>query len=149
MGVGEALVSLLDEKARPSITQRVYVMPPAGQIGPITPEQRQALLSSSLVAGVYEQAIDRESAYEKLRGRATGSADAAEAARSGSDAGAVRAPAAQTETVLRVCLDLFADEASRRALEARVRAVNFVDALPLLLARISELGEDSSKSGAG
>ncbi|NDB25967.1 MAG: hypothetical protein EB021_11110 [Gammaproteobacteria bacterium] len=62
--------------------------------------------------------------------------------------GAVRAPAAQTETVLRVCLDLFADEASRRALEARVRAVNFVDALPLLLARISELGEDSSRSGA-
>jgi len=92
LGVGEALVSLLDEKARPSITQRVYVMPPAGQIGPITPEQRQALLSSSLVAGVYEQAIDRESAYEKLRGRATGSADAAEAARCGSDAGAVRAP---------------------------------------------------------
>ncbi len=92
LGVGEALVSLLDEKARPSITQRVYVMPPAGQIGPITPEQRQALLSSSLVAGVYEQAIDRESAYEKLRGRATGSADAAEAARSGTDSGAVRAP---------------------------------------------------------
>lgn len=62
--------------------------------------------------------------------------------------GAVRAPAAQTETVLRECLDLLADEASRRALEARVRAVNFVDALPLLLARISELGEDSSRSGA-
>ena len=62
--------------------------------------------------------------------------------------GAVRAPAAQTETVLRECLDLLADEASRRALEARVRAVNFVDALPLLLARISELGEGSSRSGA-
>ncbi|MFM8796692.1 MAG: helicase HerA-like domain-containing protein, partial [Betaproteobacteria bacterium] len=48
--------------------------------------------SGSLVAGVYEQAIDRESAYEKLRVRATGSADAAEAARPGSDAGAVRVP---------------------------------------------------------
>ncbi len=81
LGVGEALVSLLDEKARPSVTQRVYILPPAGQIGPITPEQRQALLQGSLVAGVYEQAVDRESAYEKLRGRAVGSADAADALR--------------------------------------------------------------------
>jgi hypothetical protein len=79
LGVGEALVSLLDEKARPSVTERVYILPPAGQIGPITPQQRQTLLQNSLVAGVYEQAVDRESAYEKLRGRAVGSADAAQA----------------------------------------------------------------------
>jgi hypothetical protein len=79
LGVGEALVSLLDEKARPSVTERVYILPPGGQIGPITPQQRQALLQGSLVAGVYEQAVDRESAYEKLRGRAVGSADAAQA----------------------------------------------------------------------
>ena len=78
LGVGEALVSLLDEKARPSITQRVYVLPPAGQIGPISPPQRQALMEGSLVAGVYDAAVDRESAYEKLRGRAAGSGDAAE-----------------------------------------------------------------------
>ncbi|OYU27640.1 MAG: ATP-binding protein [Burkholderiales bacterium PBB2] len=70
LGVGEALVSLLDEKGRPSVTERVFILPPGSQIGPITPEQRQALLKSSLVAGVYEQAVDRESAYEKLRGRA-------------------------------------------------------------------------------
>ncbi|MEY4413586.1 MAG: hypothetical protein RIQ53_879 [Pseudomonadota bacterium] len=70
LGVGEALVSLLDEKGRPGITQRVYVLPPGSQIGPITAEQRQALLQGSLVAGVYEQAVDRESAYEILRGRA-------------------------------------------------------------------------------
>ena len=67
---GEALVSLLDDKGRPSVTERVYVLPPGSQIGPITPEQRQALLQESLVAGVYEQAQDRESAFEKLRGRA-------------------------------------------------------------------------------
>lgn len=76
LAVGEALVSLLDEKGRPSVTQRVFVLPPGSQIGPITPEQRKALVASSLVAGVYEKAIDRESAYEKLKGRGVASADA-------------------------------------------------------------------------
>jgi DNA helicase HerA-like ATPase len=77
LGVGEALISLLDEKARPGVTQRAFVLPPASQIGPITPAQRQALMQNSLVAGVYEKAVDRESAYEKLKGRAVQSADAA------------------------------------------------------------------------
>ena len=70
LAVGEALVSLLDTKGRPSETERVFVLPPGSQLGPITPEQRQALLQNSLVAGVYEKVVDRESAYEKLRGRA-------------------------------------------------------------------------------
>ncbi len=70
LAVGEALVSLLDAKGRPGVTERVFVLPPASQIGPITPQQRQALMAQSLVAGVYEKAVDRESAYEKLRGRA-------------------------------------------------------------------------------
>jgi hypothetical protein len=69
LGVGEALVSFLDGKGRPCMTERVYVLPPASQIGPITPEQRQALLADSLVAGVYEKVVDRESAYEKIKGR--------------------------------------------------------------------------------
>ncbi len=77
LAVGEALVSFLDEKGRPSITERVYVLPPGSQIGPITPEQRTALLASSLVAGAYEKTVDRESAYEKLKGRAVAGADAA------------------------------------------------------------------------
>jgi hypothetical protein len=68
--VGEALVSFLDAKGRPSVTERVFVLPPGSQIGPITQEQRQALRASSLVAGVYEKTVDRESAYEKLKGRA-------------------------------------------------------------------------------
>ena len=67
--VGEALISLLDEKGRPSMTERVFVLPPGSQIGPITPAQRQALMQNSLVAGVYEKVVDRESAYEKLQGR--------------------------------------------------------------------------------
>ena len=79
LAVGEALVSFLDSKGRPSITERVYVLPPGSQIGPITPPQRQALLQSSLVAGVYEKHVDRESAYETLKVRA--GAAAAEAAK--------------------------------------------------------------------
>lgn len=66
LAVGEALVSFLDEKGRPSITERAYIVPPGSRIGPISAEERQALLKQSLVAGVYEQTLDRESAYERL-----------------------------------------------------------------------------------
>jgi len=69
LGVGEALISFLDEKGRPTIVERAYVCPPQSQIGPISPEQRATLLQTSLVAGTYEKAVDRESAFEKLRGR--------------------------------------------------------------------------------
>ncbi len=79
LAVGEALVSLLDEKGRPSITERVFVRPPGSQIGPITAEQRAALIAGSLVAGTYEKAVDRESAYEILKGRVAPAAAAAPA----------------------------------------------------------------------
>ncbi|MBS0291609.1 MAG: DUF853 family protein [Proteobacteria bacterium] len=69
LAVGEALVSFLDPKGRPCETERVYVLPPGSQIGPITDAQRRALIAGSLVAGTYDQPVDRESAYEKLRGR--------------------------------------------------------------------------------
>jgi DNA helicase HerA-like ATPase len=69
LGVGEALISFLDAKGRPSVTERVFVLPPGSQIGPITPEQRKALIAGSLVAGTYEKTVDRESAYEKIKGR--------------------------------------------------------------------------------
>ncbi|HLL19880.1 MAG TPA: helicase HerA-like domain-containing protein, partial [Rubrivivax sp.] len=77
LAVGEALVSFLDAKGRPSVTQRVYVLPPGSQIGPITADQRQALIANSLVAGNYEKFVDRESAYEKLKGRASATATTA------------------------------------------------------------------------
>ena len=83
LGVGEALVSMLDEKGRPAITERVFILPPGSQIGPITPEQRQQLLKDSLVSGVYEQTVDRESAYEKLKGRAAASPTSAPTAGGG------------------------------------------------------------------
>ena len=92
LAVGEALISFLDDKGRPSITERVFVLPPGSQIGPITPEQRQALIAGSLVAGVYEKVVDRESAYEKLKGRGVASAEAGdrltEAAQQGGGAAA-------------------------------------------------------------
>ena len=87
LAVGEALISLLDAKGRPSVTERVYVLPPGSQIGPITPEQRGALLQNSLVAGVYEKTQDRESAYEKLQGRAQAGAAAAQTLPGGGAAG--------------------------------------------------------------
>jgi hypothetical protein len=62
-------VSFLEEKGPPGIVQRAYVCPPHGQIGPINPEQRRSLMASSLVAGVYEEKVDRESAYERLKNR--------------------------------------------------------------------------------
>jgi len=72
--VGEALVSFLDERGTPGVVERAMVVPPRGQIGPITPEQRAELMKSSLVAGVYEDAVDRQSAYEILKARAGQSA---------------------------------------------------------------------------
>src|SRR6478752_1783761 len=66
LGVGEVLISTLDEKGVPTMVERAFVVPPVGHIGPITPEQRTSLIQNSLVAGVYEQALDRESAFEKL-----------------------------------------------------------------------------------
>jgi DNA helicase HerA-like ATPase len=70
LGVGEVLISLLDEKGTPTIVERALVVPPLSQIGPITPEQRSQLIANSLVAGVYETEIDRESAFELLAKRA-------------------------------------------------------------------------------
>lgn len=88
LGVGEALISFLDEKGRPSITEKVFVLPPGSQIGPITAEQRKTLISNSLVAGVYEKTQDRESAYEKFKARTepttSGKPDNSKAPESGS-----------------------------------------------------------------
>lgn len=88
LGTGEALVSFLDEKGRPGVTERVFVIPPGSQIGPITDAERKDIIANSLVAGIYEKEIDRESAYESLQSRAQ--ADKGQEASAGS-AGAVNA----------------------------------------------------------
>jgi DNA helicase HerA-like ATPase len=64
--VGEALVSLLDERGQPGMVERVRIVPPRSRIGPITPQERRAWMDQSLVAGIYEKEVDRESAYERL-----------------------------------------------------------------------------------
>ncbi len=79
LGVGEALVSFLDAKGRPGMVERAYIVPPQGQIGPIADAQRRQLMQSSLVAGVYDKAVDRESAHEILKARAEQAAQAAAA----------------------------------------------------------------------
>jgi DNA helicase HerA-like ATPase len=76
LAVGEALVSLLDAKGRPGVVERAYILPPASRIGPITAAERTAVMAGSAVAGVYEKAVDRESAYERLKGRAAQAAPA-------------------------------------------------------------------------
>ncbi len=69
LGVGEALVSTLREKGTPSMVERTLVAPPSGHVGPITPEERRALITLSPIRGRYEEAVDRVSAYEILAGR--------------------------------------------------------------------------------
>jgi len=70
LAVGEALGSFLDEKGIPTPVERALVSPPHSQIGPITPDQRLQLMKSSMVSGVYDNTVDRESAYEILKSRA-------------------------------------------------------------------------------
>jgi len=69
LGVGEALVSFLDEKGRPSIVERAFIVPPGSQLGPLGADERAKILQSSDLFGHYEKAVDRESAYEKLKSR--------------------------------------------------------------------------------
>lgn len=75
LGVGEALVSMLDEQGRPTITQRVWMVAPGSRIGPATADELQRIRSTSLLAGKYDNAIDRESAYEVLKQRVEEQAD--------------------------------------------------------------------------
>ncbi|HEX7139329.1 MAG TPA: helicase HerA-like domain-containing protein [Vicinamibacterales bacterium] len=78
LGVGEALVSMLDEKGSPTVTERVWVAPPASQIGPISDAEREAShKSNAAIYGHYDTVVDRESAYEKLTSRTAGRTEAA------------------------------------------------------------------------
>ncbi|UMR28491.1 DUF853 domain-containing protein [Massilia sp. MB5] len=93
LGVGEALVSFLDEKGVPQVVQRAFILPPASQLGPIDTGERQAAMAASVVAGVYEKTVDRESAYEKLGGRVAASITARAAGDSPATAAEREAPA--------------------------------------------------------
>jgi uncharacterized protein len=91
LGVGEALISFLDEKGRPAIVERGFIVAPGSRLGPLTPAERKAAIENSVIFGHYEQVIDRESAYERLRGGGNGSAAAPAGAPAGN--GGTPAPA--------------------------------------------------------
>ena len=74
LGKGEALVSFLEGNGTPSIVERVMVRPPVARIGPITPEERKAIINASPVKGKYDTAVDSDSAYEMLQRRVAGNA---------------------------------------------------------------------------
>lgn len=80
LGVGEALVSMLDEKGTPAIVERAWILPPRSMLNPLSKPERDAAIKASDLFGHYEKAIDRESAFEKLRGKAAQSAETESAA---------------------------------------------------------------------
>jgi len=125
LGVGEALVSCLDEKGRPSIVERAFIVPPGGQIGPIDAAKRQQLMQTSLVAGVYEKTVDRESAYEVLKVRAAQNAQQAEAtAQAKVEAkAAAEAPAESSGGLGGMLGDLFGGSSGGRKREGVVEAL--------------------------
>ncbi|MEO7729308.1 MAG: helicase HerA-like C-terminal domain-containing protein, partial [Burkholderiales bacterium] len=80
LSVGEALISLLDKKGSPAMVERAFILPPASRIGPLSEVERAAIIKASVLFGHYEQTVDRESAYEKLKGRVETKQDATNAA---------------------------------------------------------------------
>jgi len=102
LGVGEALVSLLDEKGIPSVVERAFIVPPGCRLGPVTPQERAAIMRGSLLAGVYDKVEDRESAYEKLRERhpeATGTPASAQGGLMGALGGLLGGSGGRSENV--------------------------------------------------
>lgn len=80
VGVGEAVTSFLERKGIPGVAERTLIRPPSSQLGPITEAERKAIIAASPIAGRYEAAVDRESAFEVLQKRAADAARAAETA---------------------------------------------------------------------
>ena len=93
--VGQALVSILDEKGAPTVVQKTMIRPPNSRMGPALPAERAAVMAASPVRGLYDQAQDRESAYEVLHKRMADAADAEAQATAPASASAARAPAAR------------------------------------------------------
>jgi DNA double-strand break repair helicase HerA and related ATPase len=108
LGVGEALVSSLDEKGSPTVTERAWIVPPASRIGPLTDAERGAIREQTkALYGQYEQTVDRESAYEKLKARtetrtggSSGSGGLSGSGGSGGSGGAGRAEAPSAGSIL-------------------------------------------------
>jgi hypothetical protein len=98
LAVGEALVSFLDEKGRPTMVERAFIVSPASQIGPLTDDERKDVIANSIVAGVYEKTVDRESAYEKIKGRVIAKQPTAQPTKPSAQGGAAHDTAAPAES---------------------------------------------------
>jgi uncharacterized protein len=91
LGKGEALVSFLEGNGTPAMVERIMVRPPSARIGPITPEERKAIMDKSPVKGKYDTTIDSESAYEILQKRVAGTAASADGSSGGGILGQIGA----------------------------------------------------------
>ena len=120
LGVGEALVSFLDDHGRPCIVERAFILPPASRIGPLTAEEKADAIKGSLLFGHYENAADRESAYEKLKSQPVQTEAGSKTAGK-----ATRAPAPETDTgggLGEVLGDIFGGGKGRRQSAAEAAA---------------------------
>ena len=93
LGVGEALVSFLDDKGRPHIVERATIIAPDSRLGPLTPAERKAAIENSVIYGHYEAMVDRESAFEVLQGKPAATPAAGKGSNGG---GAAPAPAEES-----------------------------------------------------
>ena len=121
LGVGEALISFLDEKGIPGIVEQAFVIPPFSQIGVITPDQRQSIIKDSVLFGHYEQMQDRDSAYEILKGKAEASAEAENATKEQKEADKQAAIAVRQTEIARKQAEK-ADAAEHKAQEKAAAA---------------------------
>ena len=121
LGVGEALISFLDEKGIPGIVERAFVIPPFSQIGVTTPDQRQSIIKDSVLFGHYEQMQDRDSAYEILKGKAEASAEAENATKEQKEADKQAAIAVRQTEIARKQAEK-ADAAEHKAQEKAAAA---------------------------
>ena len=122
LGKGEALVSFLEGNGTPAMVERVLIRPPSARIGPITPEERKAIMDASPVKGKYDTAIDAESAYEILQKRVAGAAAHADGADGGGvlgQIGAHRGHDFRHQCEARQAVDRATDRAQRHALGDR------------------------------
>lgn len=101
LAVGEALISLLDEKGAPTIVERSFIIPPHSKLGPIPDDDRMQVIKSSLYYGRYENVVDRESAYELLKKRAEQTAlEEAQEAEQAAEEKAARPRGRQPDTIM-------------------------------------------------
>jgi len=119
LAIGEAIVSFLDDKGVPTPAERVFVAPPFSRIGPLEPQERLAIMQASVVAGVYEQVVDRESAYEILKGKA----EKAAASPPAEEARKTKAPTRQPDDMMTSVMKSAARAAASQAGRSLIRGI--------------------------